>query len=123
MFGSRLITAFLIVFWIATPELLCLIPGVAMTMDEHECCEKMGGDCGKVPMPDMHTCCRTATPTNVIIVGRTNDYPELRASIVPFITPNLDLPDTNVHSIHWLRFESPTPPPLLPGDSFDILRI
>ena len=123
MFGSHLITALLIVFWIATPDLLCLIPGVAMTVDEHECCERMGSDCGKVPMSDMHTCCRTATPTNAVIVGRTNDDPEMRALMVPFITPDLDLPCNSVYSIHWLRFESPSPPPLLPRDSFDILRI
>jgi hypothetical protein len=123
MFGSRLITALLIVFWIATPDLLCLIPGVEMTVDEHECCEQMGSDCGKVPMPDMETCCRPAPHSNAVIIGRNNDYPELRGSIDPFITPDLDLPHSNVHSIHWLRFESPIPPPLLRRDSVEILRI
>ena len=123
MFGNRFITALLIAIWLVTPDLLCLIPGVEMTIDEHECCERMGSDCGRVPMPDMHSCCRTVTPANAVIVSRTTDYPELRATLLPVITPDLDLSYNNTHSIHWLRFESPTPPPLLARDSFDILRI
>jgi hypothetical protein len=123
MFGSRFITSLLIAMWLVTPDLLCLIPGVEMTANEHECCERMGSDCGKVPMPDTHTCCRTATPSNDVIVARTADYPELRATLLPAIIPDLDLSHNNTHSVHWLRFESPTPPSLLPRDSFDILRI
>src|SRR5688572_29712951 len=108
MLGSRFITAVLIVMWLVTPDLLCLIPGVEMTMDEHECCEKMGSDCGKVPMPDMHTCCRTATSSNAVIVARTTDYPELRATLLPAVIPEIDLSYNNTHSVHGLRFESPT---------------
>jgi hypothetical protein len=40
-----------------TPDMMCLIPGVQMTVDEHECCLRMGADCGKVPMPASHLCC------------------------------------------------------------------
>jgi hypothetical protein len=123
MFGRRFITGLLIAMWLATPDLLCLIPGVEMTVDEHDCCEKMGSDCGRVPMPDMHTCCRTVTPSNAVIVARTTDYPELRATLLPAIIPDLDLSYSSAHAVHWLRFESPTPPPLLSRDSFDILRI
>jgi hypothetical protein len=123
MFGSRLITAFLIVFWIATPDLLCLIPGVEMTADEHECCEKMGSDCGKIPMPDMHTCCRTATPSHAVMVARMTDYPEQRALVAPAVIPQIDLLHDDPHSVRWERFENPSSPPIIPRGSFDILRI
>jgi hypothetical protein len=53
MWRTRLTTAVLILAWLATPEILCLLPGVEMTADEQECCEQMGSDCGKVPMTDM----------------------------------------------------------------------
>ena len=123
MFGIRLITALLIVFWIATPDLLCLIPGVEMTVDEHECCEKMGPDCGKIPMPDMHSCCEAATPPHAVTITRMTDYPEQRALLAPAIIPQIDLLYDNPQSVHWERFDNPTSPPLVPRDSFDILRI
>jgi hypothetical protein len=123
MSGSRFITALLIAMWLVTPDLLCLIPGVEMTMEEHECCEKMGSDCGRAPMQDMHSCCRTVTPSDAVIAARTTDGPELRAALLPAVIPNLDHSHTSAHTIHWLRFESPTSPPLLSRDSFDILRI
>jgi hypothetical protein len=122
MWRTRLMTAFLILAWVITPDLLCLIPGVEMTADEHECCEKMGPDCGKIPMPDMHTCCRTPTP-HAVMVARMTDYPEQRAFLAPAIIPQIDLLYDNTQSVLWERFESPTSPPLAPRDFFDILRI
>jgi len=123
MWRHRLTTAFLIATCLLTPDLLCLMPSVEMTVHEHECCEKMGGDCGRIPMPDMHTCCRSATPPHAILVARTVDHPELRFVTPPAVIPNLDLLIDNVHARSWLRFDSPTFPPLIPQDFFDILRI
>jgi hypothetical protein len=122
LLGNRLIAALLIAMWFVTPDMLCLLPGVEMTVEQHKCCEQMGPDCGKAPMPDMDTCCRTATPPPEVLVAKTTDYPELRATLLPAITPDLD-PHNRALSIHWLRFESPTPPPLLSRDSFEILRV
>ena len=123
MWHSRLITALLIVVWLVTPDLLCLIPGIEMTADEHECCEKMGAHCGKIPMPDMHTCCRTATPPHAVMVSRTTDYPEQRVFLAAAVIPEIDLFYGGPQAVHWERFESPTSPPLAQRDSFDILRI
>jgi hypothetical protein len=124
MCSRRLATAFLIAAWLLTPDLLCLIPGVQMTLQEYECCEKMGGDCGRIPMPDMHTCCKSATPPHAVLVGRTADYPELRVVTLPAVIPNLDLLFDNIRVRSWLRFDSPiSPPHLIARDSFDILRI
>ena len=123
MWRTRLMTALLIVVWLITPDLLCLIPGVEMTADEHKCCEQMGADCGKIPMPDMHTCCGTATPTHVVIVARVTDYPEQRTFLPPAVIPQIDLLYDNPLSVHWERVESQTSPPLVPRDSFDNLRI
>jgi hypothetical protein len=123
MWHARFTTVFLIVVWLLTPDLLCLIPGIEMTLDEHACCERMGSDCGKIPMPDMHTCCRTVTPTNAVMAARLTDYPDQRVSVAPVVVPDLDLFYNNSQPVHWQRFESPTSPPLLARDSFDILRI
>ena len=122
MWRTRLMTALLIVVWLTTPDLLCLLPGAEMTADEHECCEKMGPDCGRIPMPDM-TCCRTATPSPAVMVARMTDYPEQRALLAPAVIPQIDLMYDNPQSVHWERFDNSTSPPLVPPGSFDILRI
>lgn len=123
MWRRRFTTALLILFWLVTPDLLCLMPGMAMTAEEHECCEQMGSDCGKVPMPDMQTCCRPAPPSDVAIIARTADYSEMRAAMLPAMPHDMDSLFGDSHSGHWQRFESPTPPLLISRDSFDILRI
>src|SRR5262245_59039902 len=123
MWRARFTTAILIAVWLLTPDLLCLIPGVEMTASEHECCERMGSDCGRIPMPDMHTCCRTVTPPHAIMVARVTDYPEQHAMMAPAIIPDLDLFDSKSQSVHWRHLQDPSPPPVFAQDSFDILRI
>jgi hypothetical protein len=123
MLRRRLTTALLLAAWLLTPDLLCLIPGVQMTVEEHECCEKMGSDCGKIPMPDMHACCKSAPTPHAVLVARTSDYPELRVVALPAVIPDLDLPFDNVHATSGLRFDSPISPHLIAHGSFDILRI
>src|SRR5688572_25252351 len=123
MWRTRLMTALLIVAWLITPNLLCLIPGVEMTAAEHECCEKMGSDCGEIPMPGMHSCCRTAAPPNAVVVARMTDYPEQRELLAPAVIPHIELLYDDPQSVHWERIDNPTSPPLLTGKSFDILRI
>jgi hypothetical protein len=81
----------------------------------HECCESMGNQCGKVPMPEVHDCCPTITPTGAVV-------PELKTTPLPLITLGLEL-TPQLADLRWSRFESPTvSPPLLP-DHFNILRI
>jgi hypothetical protein len=123
--ARRIATAFLIAAWLLTPELLCLIPGVGMTAQEHQCCEEMAADCGKVPMPmpDMHKCCRDAVPSRTVVVARTADYSEFRWVILPAVIPDVDLDHNNAQSRHWLRFDNPISPPLISQDFTDILRI
>jgi hypothetical protein len=115
--------ALLIAGWLLTPELLCLIPGVEMTAREHECCEKMGSDCGRIPMPDMHTCCRTTAPSRTAVVARTADYLEFRSMILPAVMPDLDHQYNNAQSRYRLCFDSPTTPPLISQIFLDTLRI
>ena len=41
----------MVLAWLATPDVLCLLPGIDLTMSEHECCLVMGENCGTVSMP------------------------------------------------------------------------
>jgi hypothetical protein len=123
MWRTRLMTALLIVVWLVTPDLLCLIPGVEMTADEHQCCEKMGSDCGQIPMPDMQGCCRTSTSSHAAIAARMTDYSDQRVLLASVVAPQIRWLNDQSDSIHWQRFEISTVPPLIPRDSVDILRI
>ena len=123
MWRARFTILVLILGWLVTPDVLCLIPGIDMTAGEHECCERMGSDCGKIPMPDMQSCCSTSTPTQAVIVTRTTDYPEQRGLTAPAVIPDVDLVYNSPQNFYWNRFESPSPPPLVARSSFDILRI
>src|SRR5687768_1584010 len=107
MFGRRLIPAFLIARWLSTPDVLCLLPGIDLTMEEHECCERMGKQCGMVPMPDFHKCCQTVKRSDAVIASKTTDGPDLRtATTVLFIIPDLELLAEGEQPQHWFRFES-----------------
>jgi hypothetical protein len=123
MFGSRFITALLIAMWLLTPDVLCLLPGVKLTKDEHECCEQMGEQCGRVPMPEIHKCCQTVKRSDAMIASKMTDYPETQTGTVAFVIPEFKLSDETEHLRYWLRFESSSPPPLNFQESYDILRI
>ena len=67
--------------WLMTPEVMCLIPGVDLPMEEHECCKRMGGECDMVPMSDIHKCCKAANPSDMVITAKATDYPQLRVAL------------------------------------------
>jgi hypothetical protein len=49
----------------ALPVAACVLPGVAMTSAERECCKKMAEQCGDIGMAKSHPCCKlTATPAD-----------------------------------------------------------
>jgi hypothetical protein len=119
----RLMTALLVFGWLLTPEVICLIPGLK-TVSEHECCRRMGGDCGKVPVPDLHRCCRTIKPSVGVIASKMQDNAELRVATLPAV----DAISRTIIELHRedSRFQSVVevnPPPLLSAESIDILRI
>lgn len=70
--------------WAVTPALACLLPADQMTPAEHECCEKMAGQCGIAVMPSSHTCCQHPRHSEAA-VNPTPTYPPLRHFIVAVI--------------------------------------
>ncbi|MBI4472123.1 MAG: hypothetical protein HY646_05605 [Acidobacteria bacterium] len=51
--------AAVVIAWLLTPDVLCLLPGVDLSAVEEDCCRRMAGDCGSMPMPKAHACCKT----------------------------------------------------------------
>ena len=123
MCKSRFITVFVIAIWLLTPDVLCLIPGATHTMDEHECCKLMGGECGMAPMPDIHKCCRNVSQFSVVISAKATDYPEPRLAIAPLALPGFDAAPEAAPPWEWAKSASASPPLLHSRESIDILRI
>jgi hypothetical protein len=123
MSRSRFTIAFLIAVWLFTPDVLCLVVDASTTLDEHECCELMGGQCSKMPEPEFHECCLSVTRTDAEITAKVTDYPDLEATPLPFIAPDVDLRADRPLPGHWLRLESRILPSTISPHSFDILRI
>ena len=123
MHPSRFIAAVLIAMWLLTPEVLCLLPGVALTMDEHECCERMAGQCGRVPMPDLHKCCQTVTSPNAVITTKAAEHREPQIATVSFINSTADVVRDFAAFNHGLHSLTTSPPPLTSHESLAVLRI
>jgi hypothetical protein len=119
---SRYISAVLIAMWLLTPDVLCLLPGgLALTLEEHECCERMAGECGRVPMPDVHKCCQTVTPPSAVITAKSVQRPELEMATTSSVPPITDgVCDLAVFK-HGLASLTPSPPSPAYHATFDIL--
>ena len=51
----------LLLLVLAKPMMSCLIPAIAMTAAERDCCKRMAGDCGHKGKAQSHSCCQTIT--------------------------------------------------------------
>lgn len=56
-FGVSLLSLLML----ATPIMACLVPAVAMSQSERDCCKRMAHECGSKGMPQSHSCCQTTT--------------------------------------------------------------
>ena len=64
------VTLMMVGIWVLTPDVLCLLPGFQMTLEEHECCQRMAGQCDIAPMPDLHKCCRNVTRADLAMPAK-----------------------------------------------------
>ena len=67
--------AVVVICWTAAPLLACMIPGRAMTAQEHECCKHMAQMCGSANMPQSHSCCKTEVRPGTTMVVINNRQP------------------------------------------------
>ena len=58
---SKVGVSLLLLLVLATPMMACLIPALAMTAAERDCCKRMAGDCGHKGKAQSHSCCQTIT--------------------------------------------------------------
>src|SRR5580700_515057 len=49
----------IVLMWVASPAIACMLPGATLTPAERECCRHMAEQCGQGAMPASHSCCQT----------------------------------------------------------------
>ena len=56
---SKVGVSLLFLLVLATPIMACLIPEIAMTAAERDCCKRMAGHCGHKGKVQANSCCHT----------------------------------------------------------------
>jgi hypothetical protein len=75
--------AVLLLLVLATPIMACLVPAAAMSAEERECCKRMAEECGKMGMPQSHSCCQTTTvPDHLAAIKSCSDGNSIHLSLV-----------------------------------------
>ena len=113
------LAAVLLLVWMATPALRCLVPGEALTAAEQACCKAMGEECGDSGATD-HPCCKhVSSPAQpALAVAQANVFPD--APIVATISPEGHSLSEQEFARDWLV--DPSPPPSVHRAS-SVLRI
>ena len=103
----------LLLLVLATPMMACLIPALAMTAAERDCCKRMAGDCGHKGKAQSHSCCQTIT------------VPEHLAAIKSSSVVNGQHPTMPVaYQVHpGLTIPTDHSPPVSPLVDVSVLRI
>ena len=111
----------IVLMWVASPAIACVIPGATLTPAERECCHHMAGQCGQGAMPASHSCCQTKS-------HHSDALPQASASVP---TRHLTIAIVTTQAIFALPAATPerraiyvhSPPPDTDFSSISILRI
>lgn len=105
-------------FWAITPTMACLMPEMAMTAAEHECCKKMAAMCGgEQHMPQSHSCCKSITQAAQAPFAAR----EHRTTVRSLAAPAMEI--VAPAAIAPVRVTDPSPPGSSPGLASAVLRI
>jgi hypothetical protein len=110
---------------LATPIMACLVPAAAMSAEERDCCKRMAQECGKMGMPQSHSCCQTTTvPDHFAAIKSSSDVTLIRLALVLAyaIESTLKIPTVQESgSAPWAA--DIHSPPISPPVAISILRI
>ena len=110
----------IVLMWVASPAIACVLPGATLTPVEQECCRHMAEQCGQAGMPASHSCCKTKSHHSDALPQVSDSVPTRHLTIaivtthatfaLPAATPERRAvyvhsppPDTDVSSISILR--------------------
>jgi hypothetical protein len=112
----------IVLMWVASPAIACVLPGATLTLAERECCHHMAEQCGQAAMPASHSCCQTRSHHSDALPEATASVPtrHLTNAVVTVPQATLVLPVTTPER---LAVYLHSPPRDTDSSSISILRI
>jgi hypothetical protein len=111
----------IVLMWVASPAIACVLPGATLTPAERECCHDMAEQCGQASMPASHSCCQTKSHHSDALPQPSASVPtrHLTFAVVAIQTAFV-IP---VASPAWLAVNLHSPPHHADSSAISILRI
>ena len=111
----------IVLMWVGSPAIACVLPGATLTPAERQCCHHMAEQCGQAAMPASHSCCQTKSHHPDALPRATVSVPTRHLTIaVVTAQPTFVLP---VATPERLAIYVHSPPPDTDFSSISILRI
>jgi hypothetical protein len=115
----------LLLLVLATPMMACLIPEIAMTAAERDCCKRMAGDCGHKGKAQSHSCCQTIrVPDHLAAIKSSSvvNWQHPPMLVVYQVHPGLTIPTVLEFGSALLAVDIHSPP-VRPPVVVSVLRI
>jgi hypothetical protein len=118
--GKLAALSLVISIW-ASPVMACMLPDIALTVEERECCSDMGDQCGQMDMPSSHSCCKiTVHEIDSYLINARFAPDHSQPAVVPVLSNDIPLPAILMQADSQTQGHSP---PASPPETIAILRI
>src|SRR5438067_3224714 len=119
--GRAALLLSIVLMWVASPAIACVLPGATLTPVERECCHHMAEQCGQASMPASHSCCQTKS-------HHSDALPQANASVptrhLTFAVAAIQTTFViTLASPAWLAVNLHSPPHHADSSSISILRV
>jgi len=111
----------IVLMWVASPAVACVLPGVTLTPAERECCHHMAEQCGQASMPASHSCCQTKSHHPDALPQASVSVPTRHLTFA--VAPTQAIFELPVATPERLATYLHSPPPHTDFSSVSILRI
>ena len=119
--GRAALLLSIVLMWVASPAIACVLPGATLTPAERECCHHMAEQCGQASMPASHSCCQTKSHHPDALPQASASVPTRHLTFaVAAIQTTFVIP---VASPAWLAVNLHSPTHHADSSSISILRI
>ena len=120
---GKLVAGAVLLMMLGVPAMACVIPDAQLSEAEKACCRQMANQCGKMEMPNGHSCCETTVKPQqsaVLKPAPILSNHQIVIAVVPMaMAADPQQAQTAYSTIRALRH----PPPDAHAPTIEILRI
>ncbi len=118
--GKLAVLSLVISLWIY-PVMACMLPDIALTVEERECCRDMAGECGQMDMPSSHSCCKTTVrEVDSYLINARFAPDHSQPAVAPVLSNDIPLSAVLTQADSLAQGHSP---PTSPPETISVLRI